>query len=1162
MGPRLASLTLEGFKSFAARAELAFPSPITAIVGPNGSGKSNICDAIAWVLGEQSARLLRSQTMSDVIFAGSPDRIPGGAATVALTLAASDGRWAQTDGKLVITRRVSRDGTSEYRLGGRRTRLKDILDHLMDVGIGTRAYAIIEQGRIGQVLSVRATERRALFEEAAGITKFRARRHEAELKLTETRANLLRLSDVAAEVRRALDAARRQARRAERHRELRHELLEVKASLLAARRVVLTADLESRRAASAEAQGREAEAAGTLGGVEARLEALRRELDAAQESLGAAREETARLDAAGARREAEEAAARREFEEASRRRDAAAAESQRLGSLAGRGAVHEAELAAALEVADAARREREEEAGAAAVTAGEADTAARAAIAQAEEARRRLLSGAAAATEARNRVHRAEVELEQCVFQRTRMGAEHERLSVHLAEAAEREQQTGDREREAGEHARQVDASRRELQGTTAELARRSEELAAGRDRVAHERWQVRHELEGLQRQLAASRAVPQAVAKNLPDEKILGTLADFLEPPADVAPLLDRAYGDLLNIPVLADAASLAALREGRLGIEGRLEVAVAVPGLEPRPSPLLQRAGAAPEHLGWISRTLPRAVVAEDAAEAERLAVEDPDLVVVLPDAGRRSGLRVELPGRRQAVPGALELRVRERRASTREAELAADEERLGAELATVKEERAEVAQRLAAADGAAREAAEHLAATASAHEALQRERSRLQRELEAVVAETARLEQEAASLRTQLDTFQQEAERLSKRAGSLEGEVDTLVRAADAARERSAAAATEAERQRGAASLAAERSNAARRELERHRREIADLRERQRVSEEEKASQHTRAQQAAAAAATARADLAELLAQGTAAHRAAETATAREAELKTTVAAASTETERDRTAHLAARDEAHNARVALAEANGALERLHEAIALTLGDAVELPAEPPEAPAIPGLEEREAALSASLETLGPVNELAVSERDELEERHRFLQEQRRDLERSLESLGETVGELDSTCAERFLATLEEASAAFGAVFQQLFGGGDATVELSDPDNPLESGIEIRVRPPGKHAQSVLLLSGGEKALAAVALLLALFRIRPAPFCVLDEVDAPLDDANVERLCRLLQEMSGDTQFLLITHNRRTMAHADVLYGVTMQEPGVSRIVSVRMED
>jgi chromosome segregation protein len=325
---RLASLTLEGFKSFATRVEMSFPGAIIAIVGPNGTGKSNISDAIAWVLGEQSARLLRSQNMADVIFAGAPSRPPLGAAQVTLALHSPDGRWPETGGTLAVARRVMRDGTSEYRLQGRRARLKDIVDELMDAGLGTRAYAIIEQGRIGQVLSLRATERRALFEEAAGITKFRARRHEAELKLAETNANLLRLADVAAEVKRSLDAARRQARRAEKHQELRRALAEVRAALFALRRAVLVARVEEKQQAVTAAALVEAEAAAALASGDAALAALRRELDAAQERLATARDQQATSEALSQRREAEEAATRREAVEAGERGAAAGAEAR------------------------------------------------------------------------------------------------------------------------------------------------------------------------------------------------------------------------------------------------------------------------------------------------------------------------------------------------------------------------------------------------------------------------------------------------------------------------------------------------------------------------------------------------------------------------------------------------------------------------------------------------------------------------------------------------------------------------------------------------------------------------------------------------------------------------------------------------------------------
>jgi chromosome segregation protein len=1159
---RLASLTLEGFKSFASRVDLSFPGAITAIVGPNGAGKSNICDAIAWVLGEQSARLLRSQTMADVIFNGSPKRGQAGSALVTLSLSAGDGRWAGTDGRLEIARRVLRDGTSDYRVGGRRVRLKDVVDQMMDAGLGTRSYAIIEQGRIGQVLSVRATERRVLFEEAAGITKFRARRHEAELKLAETRANLLRLADVAAEVKHALDQARRQARRAEKHLELRRALAELRALLFAARRVALQAAVDARREALVEVTAREAEAASAMAQADAALELLRRDLDAAQERLAVARGDEARADAAAQRREAEEVAARRELDEAGARREAAAVEAQRLAGSAATLHERDAELVAAVEGARATHARDEARAADEALAATAAEESARAAAAQAEEARRALLAGVAAATEAQNRVHRFGVEAEQVRYQRQRLTAEHERLAAHLTQAAGNEEQAAATVGSVNARLAEIDANRAEVRTRHDALLARAAELQADRDRTGHERWQAHHEHEGLQRAVASARALPQALARALPEDKVLGTVGDFLQPDDASARRLDQAYGDLLTLPVVADEPALAELVTRLPRIEGRLAVAVARRGLPARPSELLERAGADPDDLGWLAAALPRAAVAASHEAACALADADPDLVIVLPDGGRRRGRRVELPGTRSAAAGVLELRGRERAAAARERESAAREDELAEALDATRAEIAELAAGLATADTEARRAGEELAAATSTREALHRERARLQRELEALTAEAARLDGEAAALVVRLAEGTAEAERLAVRAAQLESEVDRRSRTADAAQQAAAASRAGAERARGVAAVARERLIATERELERHRVEIASLAEREAAARAEEAAQRARVEASTKAAATARADLEELLANRTAAHREAESLTEVEASLKERVTASAHLTEAARAAHLAARDAAHGERLALSEASGALDRLHETIALLLAGQAELPEAPPPVDELPALESREKQLAAELEALGPVNELAVAEKDELETRHAFLAEQRKDLERSLDTLKDTVTELDATCAERFLKTIEEANVAFDRVFRELFGGGEARIELSDPEAPLESGLEIRVRPPGKHTQSVLLLSGGEKALAAIALLVALFSIRPAPFCVLDEVDAPLDDANVERLCRLLRQMSDETQFLLITHNRRTMAHADVLYGVTMEEPGVSRIVSVRMEE
>ena len=1158
---RLASLTLEGFKSFAGRVELSFPGAIIAIVGPNGAGKSNISDSIAWVLGEQSARLLRSQNMADVIFAGAASRPPLGAAEVSLTLASPDGRWPDTEGRLTVSRRVMRDGTSDYRMQGRRVRLKDIMDELMDAGLGTRAYAIIEQGRIGQVLSVKATERRNLFEEAAGITKFRARRHEAELKLAETSANLLRLADVAAEVRRALEQARRQARRAERHRDLRISLAEVRAALFSGKRAVLIAAVDDKQHGLTAAGLAEAEAVAVLASAEAALAALRRDLDVAQERLTAIRDQEAKSDALAQRREAEEGAARRENAEALARREAAAVEADRLSTSAQALAHHGTVLAAALVAAEETRADREREAGVAGTSAQTADSAARTAGAQAEDARRNLLAAVAAASEARNRVHRLEVELEQDSYQRTRLTSEHERLSAHLAQAATGEEEEAAKESAAAATVASLERERQELRDRQEALAAKASELTADRDRAGHERWQARHEREGLARLLAEARALPTALARALPAEKLLGTVADFLTPGPDVAKLLDSAYGDLLNLPVCADEESASLLVAQAPRVEGKLAVVIADRSLPQWPSPLLEQGGAAPEDIGWLSAALPRAAVARDHAHGRELAVTDPDLVVLLPGGGRRRGTFLELPGSRAAAPGTLELRIREREVLAVEQEASAREEATVAALEQVQHELAEVGPRLAERDAAVQAAAEALAAASSAKSSLHRERQRIERELEALAAELARLADESTALSGRLVVAREEVERLGKRASEMEAEVDALARDADRAREAAAAARAQAERARGAEAVALERVAAARRDVERHAEELAELRRREGAAREEARAQGERAEAAGRAAVSARVELEELLAHRTAAHAGVERLTAEVEGIRARVETSAGEAEQRRVGHLAARDAAHAARLVLVETNGARDKLEETIALTLAGQAELPPPPP-AEAVPELEAREQALAAELEALGPVNELAVAERDELEQRHAFLKEQRRDLENSMESLTGTVTELDAECAQRFLATLAEVNLAFDAVFRQLFGGGEARAELSDPEAPLQSGIEIRVRPPGKHTQSVLLLSGGEKALAAVALLLALFRIRPAPFCLLDEVDAPLDDANVERLASLLREMSDGTQFLLITHNRRTMAHADVLYGVTMEEAGVSRIVSVRLEE
>lgn len=1158
---RLAALRLDGFKSFADAVELRFPGAIAAIVGPNGAGKSNLADAIAWVLGEQSARLLRSQTMADVIFAGSPNRPPAGSAEVVLTLASAGSDWEETDGRLEISRRVLRDGTSDYRLGGRRVRLKDISDRLFDAGLGTRAYAIIEQGRIGQVLSLRATDRRALFEEAAGISKYRVRRHEAELKLAETRANLLRINDVIAEVRRALEAARRQARRAEKHRRLRRELAEVRGLLFAARLQELNETLRQRQCQLNDAVGQDAQLAAALAAAEVELASRRASLDRTQQALATRQAELATLDAAVSRREAEERAAAGGAAEAQARRQACLDEARRVAAAAAELGTRSESLAAALVAAQAAAATAREEAAHQAEALEAMATAARRASAAAEDGRRRLLSAVAAAAEARNRWHRLEVEGEQAAMQRQRLEREEARLSEHLARIAERETQAHQEEQAA---LAQTQAAEEAVRLAQHQLAADAVEIAkyeAARDHAAHRRRELQHEVEHLEARMAQARALPQALARAVRETDVLGVVSDFLDPAPELTPLLDRAWGDALSLPVLASRQALAEIPRHLSGEEGTVEVVVADPTLPPRPSPLLDAAGVSPQQRGWLSHALPPARLAASEEEALALVRQNPDLVVLLPDGSRWRGARVEFPGSRRKTQGVLELRARWREAHAQLASVRAEEESATAQLAAARERQAAGRAALTAAEDTARRAAQAAATTASTREGLHREHVRLEKELEALRFELLRLQEDQETLARRRRDAAAEAERLAALSRAAEKEMEILVAAAERAREQEAAGRAAAERAAGAAALAEERVGARERELAHHRRELERLARRQEELQRQAAEAEERAAAAHAAIAQARADLRQLLSRNTDLQREVARAAAELEESRAAAVAAEREVAARRHAHLQAREQVHAARLASAEVESALVHLQDTIAMTLGD-TPLPEQPPAPEHLPALQAREKELERELEEMGPVNELAVSERDELEKRFAFLSEQRRDLERSLASLADTVRELDATCAARFVATLQEVGEAFAAVFRELFGGGEAHVELSDPDHPLDSGVEIRVRPPGKHTQSVLLLSGGEKALAAVALLIGLFRVRPAPFCVLDEVDAPLDDANVERLCRLLREMSRDTQFVLITHNRRTMAHADVLYGVTMEEPGVSRLVSVRLEE
>ena len=1168
---RLHSLSLAGFKSFPDKVDLTFPGDISAIIGPNGCGKSNLVDAILWVLGEQSLTLLRLKQMGEVVFSGATRRAPAGAAEVVLNLQSDDGHWQEADGRLEIRRRVYRSGPSEYRLNGKTARLKDVMDELLSVGLGIRDYSIIEQGRVGQVLSARPTDRRVLIEEAAGITRYKKRKHESALKLEHTRQNLLRLDDVIAEVDRSLRQLKRQAGQAKRHQRLRDELRAAQQTLLTVE--AHDADRARRELARrrAQIQNEVAAAAAALASTEADLGQARSRLEGTRTEVEAARTEVAELQASRERleaflersgdlidqlRESLERARRDRLTISSTRSDL---EGRIAEATTRRTTLEEALQAVRSAVGEATTAENEGR-----VRLGEAES-------HANERRQELLRTISSLTTSRNRLGELEREQDRVAFVLSQL--EHERVALvrRLDETEGRYRAAANDSRNAASAARELDDRRRELVERRSALQGEANAARDEAESLGRELWKHRQSLAGIERELARHAAVLEQLVAVLSEDSLAGQVGDYLDPAPGLAPLLDRVWSDWLELPVIA-AAGIADEQVRTLAeLEGRLRLAVAggpaAPLDAPAPDgtePLLAQAGVKPEHLPWLSRVLPPAFRCPDRETARRLAEQHPHAIFVGPDDVVWRGRTVEPPTSGSRHHGALALRdVRHRLA----ADIGLTSEREGSASSRHRDTAralADVEGAVSDLDGRLLRAEQERARAAAVEQALGEELARLRRELEGTDAETGRSRKLAEELVGRKATFEGEVAALENRTAELEQAVDGAASALASRRDEAADALRRLDRWQAEARLAEERAAAAIAEQERLAGEGRRLDERVAKlqgdvdqlgselagTEEEVVRSRARLAEEQGLLSSARdreRRLGELL-----------------AEIATSVEALDHEVRQRRDEHDRARESLHEAEVEQTRLEAQWERLRDTAAAELETTPEeLLKGEPDAEAVPeALRATIAGLREKIEALGPVNLLALKEVDELDQRSTFLGAQRKDLVEALHKLETTIREIDAFCSQRFVETLEQVNGLFHETFNRLFGGGSATLQLVDEDDPLESGIDITAQPPGKKTQSVQLLSGGEKALTALSLLISLFRIKPSPFCILDEVDAPLDDANVERLADLISSMSDHTQFVLITHNRRTMARADVLYGITMEEPGVSKAVSVRLED
>ncbi|MFD5162056.1 chromosome segregation protein SMC [Streptomyces hawaiiensis] len=1189
----LKALTLRGFKSFASATTLRFEPGITCVVGPNGSGKSNVVDALSWVMGEQGAKSLRGGKMEDVIFAGTTGRPPLGRAEVSLTIDNSDGALPIEYAEVTITRIMFRNGGSEYQINGDTCRLLDIQELLSDSGIGREMHVIVGQGQLDSVLHADPMGRRAFIEEAAGVLKHRKRKEKALRKLDAMQANLARVQDLTDELRRQLKPLGRQAAVARRAAVIQADLRDARLRLLADDLVRLQEALKAEvadeaalkeRKESAEQELRKALQREAL--LEDEVRQLTPRLQRAQQtwyelsqlaervrgtiSLADARVKSATSAPPEERRgrdpeDMEREAARIREQEAELEAALEAAERALEDTVA-----HRAELERALaqeerRLKDAARAIADRREGLARLSGQVNAARSRAASAQAEIERL-----AAARDEARERAVAAQEEYEA-------LKAEVDGLDAGDAELAERHE-----------------AAKRQLNEAEAALtAAREAVTAAERKRAA---TQARHEALALGLRRKDGTGILLAAKDRL--SGLLGPAAELLTvtPGHEVA--LAAAFGVAADaIAVTSPASAADAIRLLRKQDAGRATLLLAG---DPRPGGAGNRATGADEPadarhtfaadlirgpsdlMPAVRRLLRGIVVVSTLEDAEDLVYAHPDLTAVTAEgdllgahfahggsAGAPSLLEVQASVD-EAAAELEELAVRcEELAETQHAaverrkECAALVEELGERRRAADREKSAVAQQLGRlagqARGAAGEAERSTAAAARAQEALDKALEQVEELAERlVVAEEMPIEEEPdTSARDRLaadgaNARQTEMEaRLQvrtheERVKGLAGRADSLDRAARAEREARARAEQRRARLRHEAAVAEAVGSGARQLLAHVEVSLARADEERTAAEAAKA----RREQELARARTEGRDL--------------------KAELDKLT------------------DSVHRGEVLGAEKRLRIEQLETKALEELGvEPAGLVAEygphqlvPPSPPAegeeLPEdsehprnrprpfvraeQEKRLKSAERAYQQLGKVNPLALEEFAALEERHQFLSEQLEDLKKTRADLLQVVREVDERVEQVFTEAYRDTAREFEGVFSRLFPGGEGRLVLTDPDNMLTTGVDVEARPPGKKVKRLSLLSGGERSLTAVAMLVSIFKARPSPFYVMDEVEAALDDTNLQRLIRIMQELQEASQLIVITHQKRTMEVADALYGVSMQGDGVSKVISQRL--
>ena len=1167
---KIKRLDIFGFKSFVDKISIAFEAGITGIVGPNGCGKSNILDAIRWVMGEQNVRHLRGRTMEDVIFGGSETRKPTGLAEVSMIFDNSDGNCpaAYKDfAEIMVTRKLYRSGDSDYLINKTPCRLLDINELFMDTGVGARAYSIIEQGKVGALVSAKPEERRSLIEEAAGVTKYKSRKKSALRKMDATRQNLIRLGDIISEVRRQISSLQRQASKAEKFRDLRREARQIELSLSGNRlqrldeEVALLEQQEKREADTLERLD------GQLAEGELRLEERQLQLTVAEGDYHQAQQQDYQAGVDITHLESELSLILRQQEQLLEQEQQARTELEQC-------TVHLVELESEVLDLQAQQQEStdslsdlEDKTRAAEKEQNQALERDRQASERYEQSRRALMEQFAQAS----RLHNRREEIERRLFaekqRQQQLHKEFAQLDERQRELDEQLQQTSCQRKAVTNNAESLHAQQQglqeELQVAKNSLEQQQEEVAGCRQELGQLRSRY-ESLDELQQRREGCGEGTRALLAAAEGRRIV---ADLLRVDAANELAVESVLGERLQAIPLRQAetpvASLELLQQqqvrGVMLLADKEVAASACPAGTPLIDLITPVAGAEQMVAQLFAGVFLVDAVADHLDDQLAVGVTLVDCAGTCLDwHGVLSGgsMTAAATGllRRQRQLDDLSERIEqidlERNKQERELEVQQDrlhdiEEvlaRLQSEIHRLELQSLELGKDQQALDKEQDNLArrrQHLSFDLEqideAHVGMLTEMQECQAGHAAAVAQQQQLELQQQREQQELALLRQEVDRCR------ETMTDYRVAFAALQQQRQAAGQT----------------------LARVGRQQHELRERRLILEQRLLQQDAAREELQARKARIRADLDQRLDDRQT--QLQQTARLQEAYLQLRE---ELEEHREQLRRLRAdAEEARKsvARLQLRQREQQLEAEHLYQGVQERYAVDLRLHQVPQAAEEELERQQQQLQRlqqKIADLGEVNLMAIEEYEEQEKRYEFLTRQRDDLRQSLDDLEKAIAQINRTTRRRFKETFDQANEMFRQVFPRLFRGGQAELRLTDENDLLETGIEIIVQPPGKRLQNVNLLSGGEKALTAVALIFSLFLLKPTPFCVLDEVDAPLDDANIDRFAEMVREMTDRSQFILITHSKRTMGIVDTLYGVTMQEPGVSRLVSVRMND